>query len=190
VYRSLHFNRYMSVPTFVDLQGFTLKRARGFVVKEFAALREGNILAHYIFTDPWSWDLLLKSERSCASWLTACHHGLRWENGIVPYWRARQLITTAVLGAENASVKDIVYVKGHEKREWLKDLILDDQQDCAYIETLDADYEDVDSLKNLSPTNTMRCGQHNRLYGQNVKICALQNVFKLYNWWLQHQKGF
>ena len=180
----------MPVPTFVDLQGFPRERARDFVVKEFAALREGNVLSHYIFMNPEPWDLLLKSEKSCASWLTACHHGLRWENGIVPYRRARQLITTAVLGTENAANMDIVYVKGHEKREWLRNLILDDRRDCAYIETLDADYEDVDSLKNLSTTNTMRCGQHIRLYNQHDKICALQNVFKLYNWWLQHQHDF
>ncbi|KYN36167.1 hypothetical protein ALC56_09480 [Trachymyrmex septentrionalis] len=49
----------------------------------------------------------------------------------------------------------IVYVKGREKRTWLQE-----------------------SLTNLDVTNTMRCGQH-------VKNCALQNVLKIYNWWLQ-----
>ena len=171
---SLLFDRDMSVPTFVDLQGFPLGRARGFVVKEFAALREGSVLSHYIFMCPEPWELLLKSERSCASWLTACHHGLRWDNGIVPYSSARELITKAVLDNEENNYE--VYVKGHEKREWLNDLILDDRQDCAYIDTLDAVYEDVESLNNLSVANTIRCAYH-------VKHCALQNVFKLYNWW-------
>ena len=44
-----------------------------------------------------------------------------------------------------------------------------------YIETLDAVYEDMESLTNIDVTNTMRCGQH-------VKNCALQNVLKIYNW--------
>jgi len=43
------------------------------------------------------------------------------------------------------------------------------------IETLDADYEDIDSLYNLDVTNTVRCGKY-------VKNCALQNGFKIYNW--------
>ncbi|KYQ52414.1 hypothetical protein ALC60_08472 [Trachymyrmex zeteki] len=34
---------------------------------------------------------------------------------------------------------------------------------------------------NFCVTNTMRCGKH-------VKNCALQNVFKIYNWSLQRQK--
>jgi len=43
------------------------------------------------------------------------------------------------------------------------------------IETLDADYEDIESLNNLDVINTMRCVKH-------VKNCASQNVFKIYNW--------
>jgi len=34
---------------------------------------------------------------------------------------------------------------------------------------------------NLNVTNTVWCGKH-------VKNCELQNVFKIYNWWLQRQK--
>jgi len=37
----------------------------------------------------------------------------------------------------------------------------------------------MESLINLDAlANTMRCGEH-------VKNCALQNVLKIYNWWLQ-----
>jgi len=56
----------------VDLQGFIVDEI--FVVKEFA-LREGH-LSHYIFASPYPWDLLTKSERSCASWLIANHESL------------------------------------------------------------------------------------------------------------------
>ena len=38
--------------------------------------------------------------------------------------------------------------------------------------------EHMESLSNLDVTNIIRCGQH-------VKNCALQNVLKIYNWWLQ-----
>ncbi|KYN42557.1 hypothetical protein ALC56_03016 [Trachymyrmex septentrionalis] len=161
----------MSMPTFVDLQGFIVNKK--FIVKEVTVLKQGIVLTHYIFTSPIPWKFLTRSDRSCASWLSAYHHGLRWEDGMVPYNEAKRLITTAVF-EDNA----IVYVKGREKRTWLWNLLLDDERERMYIDTLDAVCEDIESLTNLDVTNTMRCGQH-------VKNCALQNVLKIYNWWLQ-----
>ncbi|KMQ88086.1 hypothetical protein RF55_12482 [Lasius niger] len=171
----------MSVPTFVDLQGFII--GRNFIVKEAAILRNGSILSHYFFASPVPWRALTKSERCQASWLIRNHHGLQWEDGNVPYSFAQRLITSAVVGMmqeEEEEESSLVYVKGHEKREWLTD-ILDDMGNGFIIETLDADYEDIESLNNLDVTNSMRCGKH-------VKNCALQNVFKIFNWWSQRQK--
>jgi len=161
----------MSVPTFVDLQGFIVNKK--FIVKEVAVLKQGTVLTHYIFTSPVPWKFLTRSDRSCASWLSAYHHGLRWEDGMIPYNEAKRLITTAVFEDDA-----IVYVKGREKRTWLWNLLLDDERERVYIDTLDAVYEDVESLTNLDVTNTVRCGLH-------VKNCALQNVLKIYNWWLR-----
>jgi len=92
---------------------------------------------------------------------------------MIPYNEAKRLITTAVFEDDA-----IVYVKGREKRTWLWNLLLDDERERVYIDTLDAVYEDVESLTNLDVTNTVRCGLH-------VKNCALQNVLKIYNWWLR-----
>ncbi|KYM98822.1 hypothetical protein ALC62_10452, partial [Cyphomyrmex costatus] len=167
----------MTIPTFVDLQGFIV--GKKFIAKEVAMLREGTILSHYIFTCPIPWNYLTKSEKYCASWLGAYHHGLQWEDGMIPYSMTKRLITMAVIGAEwNGDNKAIVYVKGREKRQWLADIL---DSDDLTIETLDVDYEDIESLNNLDVTNTMRCVKH-------AKNCALQNVFKIYNWWSQRQK--
>ncbi|KYQ58525.1 hypothetical protein ALC60_02475, partial [Trachymyrmex zeteki] len=164
----------MTITTFVDLQGFIV--GKKYIVKEVAVLRKGAILSHYIFTCPMSWNFLTKSEKYCASWLSAYHHGLQWEDGMIPYNIVKRLIT--IIGAEeNDDNKSLVYVKGSEKRQWLADIL---DSDDLTIKTLDADYEDIDSLRNLNITNTVRCGNH-------VKNCALQNVFKIYNW-LQRQK--
>ncbi|KYN10777.1 hypothetical protein ALC57_17085, partial [Trachymyrmex cornetzi] len=150
-----------------------------FVVKEVAVLRKGATLSHYIFTYPMPWSFLTKSEKYCASWLSAYHHGLQWEDGMIPYTMVKRLITMAVIGVEeNDDNKAVIYVKGREKREWLADVL---NNDNLTIETLDADYKDIDSLHNLDVTNTMRCGKH-------IKNCALQNVFKIHNWWSQRQK--
>ncbi|XP_071652399.1 uncharacterized protein [Temnothorax longispinosus] len=91
----------MSVPTFVDLQGFLV--GMKFVVKEVAVLRKGCVLTHHIFTYPMPWNLLTKSDKSCATWLIRNHHGLRWENGNVPYSMVKRLITSAVLGCNSSS---------------------------------------------------------------------------------------
>lgn len=167
----------MVVPTFVDLQGFTI--GKKFIVKEVAVLKQGNVLTHYIFTNSMPWNALTKSERSCVSWLTAYHHGLQWEDGVVQYPKAKHLISTAVYDKNDDEA--IVYVKGHEKREWLKNILDVNVRNNVIIETVDADYEDIESLNNLDTANTIRCAKH-------IKNCAMQNVFKLYNYWLQCQK--
>jgi len=59
------------------------------VCREGSGCVEGSVLSHYIFASPYPWDLLIKSERSCASWLIANHHGLQWEAGMVPYSMAQ-----------------------------------------------------------------------------------------------------
>lgn len=168
----------MVAPTFVDLQGFII--GRNFIVKEVAILRNGYVLSHYFFASPVPWRVLTKSERSQASWLIGHHHGLQWEDGNVPYSMAKRLITMAVMDATEDEDTPIVYVKGREKREWLAD-ILGDARNDVIIETLDAEYEDIAALNKLDVTNTMRCEKH-------LKNCALQNVFKIFNWWTNHHK--
>lgn len=168
----------MAAPTFVDLQGFIV--GKNFVVKEAAVLRKGSVLSHYIFTCPVPWHMLTKSERYQVLWLIKNHHGLSWNDGHVSYWKSKRLITTAVMGAtEEDDASPLVYVKGHEKRQWLADILDNDARNDVIIETLDRDYEDVASLNKLDVKNTMHCENH-------VKNCALQNVFKIYNWWLKH----
>jgi len=56
---------------------FCIFVGKKFIVKEVAVLRKGAILFHYIFTYPMPWNFLTKSEKYCASWLSAYHHGLQ-----------------------------------------------------------------------------------------------------------------
>jgi len=88
---------------------------------------------------------------------------------MIPYNEVKSLITAAVVEDDVT-----VYIKGHECG--FGTLLLDDERER--IETLDAIYEDMESLINLNLANTMR-------YGQHVKNCALPNELKVYNWWLQ-----
>ncbi|KYN11734.1 hypothetical protein ALC57_16106 [Trachymyrmex cornetzi] len=158
----------MVIPTFVDLQGFIVNKK--FIVKEVAVLGGGTILTHCIFSHPMPWHFLTRFDKSCASWLSTYHYGLRWDDGMVPYSMVRRLIMEAVLEEDD--------VIGHEKRGWLADML---DTDDIIVETLDAHYKDVESLRNLDDCNTIRCGKH-------AKNCALQNVFKIFNWWSRHQE--
>ena len=64
------------------------------------------------------------------------------------------------------------------EREWLADM---PNSDNVIVETLGAYYKDIESLRNLDDCNTIRCRRH-------AKYCALQNIFRIFNWWSQHQK--
>jgi len=41
-----------------------------------------------------------------------------------------------------------------------RNILESDARDDTIIETLDADYKDIESLNNLDVINTMRCGKH------------------------------
>ncbi|EFN78319.1 hypothetical protein EAI_12064 [Harpegnathos saltator] len=145
----------MDVPTFVYLQGYIV--GKRFIVKKEAILKNGTILLHYIFTSPMPWHLLTRSDKLRAYWLTANHHGLRWQDGTVKYCRAEHLITTAVVGDMYGELQDVasqlVYVKGHEKREWLLHFLDDSVRSNVIIRTMDTDYDDMPSLQKLNNFN-------------------------------------
>jgi len=116
--------------------------------------------------------------RKVLCFLVVNHHGLQWENGMVPYSMANRLITMTVTDTEKDDDDDndnktLVYIKASQKHKWLKDML--ESGNDMIIETLDIDSEDVKSLKNLDNINTMR-------YKKHIKNCALQNVFKIFNW--------
>ncbi|EFN71321.1 hypothetical protein EAG_06549 [Camponotus floridanus] len=100
-------------------------------------------LSHYIFTCPVPWHTLTKSERCQVLWLIKKHHGLSWNDGHVSYWKSKRLIMKAVMDAtEEDDAPPLVYIKGHEKRQWLADILDNNARNDVIIETLDADYED------------------------------------------------
>ena len=147
-----------------------------FVVKEVAILRNGREMTHYVVMCPMPWRFLTKKDQSHASWLMAHHHGLRWNDGMVPYRMVQRLITEAVNG-QSDDYDALIYVKGLEKRGWLMDII---KNDNIIVETIDNHFNDIESLENLDSNNTFRCGRHKN-------CCALQNAMKLYNQYQKYQ---
>jgi len=68
---------------------------------------------------------------------------------------ARHLITSVVVSTGDDDA--LIYVKGYQKREWLK---ARKWRGDNIIETLNAHYKDIESLNNLDVVNTMRCNKH------------------------------
>jgi len=52
---------------------------------------------------------------------------------MVPNSMAQHLITSAVIGIEDGDA--LVYIKGYQKREWLKDMFESDARNDIIIET-------------------------------------------------------
>jgi len=102
------------------------------------------------------------------------HHGLQWKDGIIPHSMVKRLITMAVMRKRKRMMTIRLSYTLKEKREWLADIF-----DNFNIEILDASYEDR-FFYIIYIINIIRCVKH-------VKNCALQNVFKIYNW-SQRQK--
>ena len=162
------------VPIFVDLQGFTFRNS--FTVKEVAVLRDGKTLSHYVFREPMPWHYLTRSEKTQACWLRLHHHGFRWDDGHVPYFEATSLVRRAIC---SDVTPPLIYVKGLEKKKWLREIL--DNDDDLQIETIDADYDDIARLIDMDVIGTLRCGYH-------ARHCAMQNVCNLYKWWFEHNK--
>ncbi|EFN84724.1 hypothetical protein EAI_10663 [Harpegnathos saltator] len=78
----------------------------------------------------------------------------------------------------SSKTMQFVYLKDHEKREWLLHLLDDNVRSSVMIKTMDIDYGDMPSLQKLN--NTFRCNNH-------MKNCALQNVLNTFNWWSQRK---
>ncbi|KAL6416886.1 hypothetical protein ACFW04_013109 [Cataglyphis niger] len=91
----------------------------------------------------------------------------------------KRLIWDAVFREASPDSMVRIYVKGYEKKKWLTKILgnVTEERDIA-IETIDADYEDIGRLETLDASWTLRCGYH-------AKSCALENVCKLRDWWLE-----
>lgn len=164
-------------PIFIDMQGFIVREK--FVIKEiFIFEGDGRNLIHYIFLPPMAWNQLTKAKKSRASWLILHQHKLSWCSGDVEYRRAKNIIRHAIHHTlHNDNLYSVIYVKRSEKQQWLHKIIGNILNEInVVIKSLDVEYKDINRLENMDNNLKFRCGRHER-------HCAMENVYKLYNWW-------
>ncbi|CAH1160039.1 unnamed protein product [Phaedon cochleariae] len=138
----------------LDVQGFKLEKNK-FIVKELAAF-DGSKICHYIFKAPFPLDQLSPDLQRQAHWLTENHHCLPWDMGFTPL----HLFGKIIMDLTNSS--DIIYVKGFEKANYIR----------QFIKKLVVEFDEQPTLKMTHP----KCFNHSK----TQCICALSNVFYLY----------
>lgn len=138
----------------VDIQGFKISD-KDFSPKELAVY-DGRQLSHYIFRAPFPFNKLPGHLQNQATWLMHNHHCIDWNEGFTPVFLFPKIIKRLLRDA------DKVYVKGKEKAQYL--------QNFTSKTIIECDLQP--SLNMTSPS----CIYHL----QSVCICALSNVYHLY----------
>lgn len=175
---------------FADLQGFFIGNDKRFILKEFcfsisSSINNNNnikfnpsISHHYIFAAPFPFHHLSESCQKSVIWLTRNHHGLQWSQGQTNYNKIRECIQPLLEEHHHHHHHHLViYVKGDQKVNWLKELCSNISIDCRNIEEigccsrLPQDYGHI----------FYNCNQHDKR--STNRRCALQNTKIIENWY-------
>lgn len=139
----------------IDIQGFKTSD-KTFTPKELATY-DGSHISHYIFKAPFKFNCLDAKLQNEAIWLMKNHHCIDWNEGVIPAFLFKQILSRLVKDA------DMVYVKGREKAEFIR----------KHITMKVIELDEQPALTPLEPSclfhKTSKC------------MCALTNVYHLYN---------
>jgi hypothetical protein len=138
----------------LDVQGFKDENNK-FLPKELAAY-DGNKISHFIFKQPFAFNLLSPEMTKQAIWLMKHHHCITWNSGFTPLHSFAPIVKELTAGYL------FVYVKGKEKYNFLKKY--------SSRPVIELDEQPV-----ITPS-TPRCFYHSK----SPCICALSNVFFMY----------
>lgn len=187
----------------IDFQGFKDESTNRFIVKEFCLLTE-NIKFLDFMKSPFAFELLNENSQKTAKWLTKNYHGIKWDDGYISVSKLRETISPILKNK-------IIYVKGEEKIQWLRDIMNDSEKRTLYIVNMEiigcdlalhnntkksvnskcdaAGYDETDEINQKQEINLKTnnfCFKHR--FGPIEYNCALQNVIKLKKWYSEYCK--
>ena len=158
-----------------DLQGFYFPSPDGprFIVKELAigALDKPEVETT-IFKTPCPWQELPPKIRTTNNWLIRHHHGIPWEAGDVAYSEVKNVLM------EKLESVEVIYVKGLQKKEWLRDILRSDS-----LAIIDMEDMSCPSLKDLHVSVCRYYTYHRFIRNHN---CASENVRRLKVWMMEN----
>lgn len=163
----------ISSPIIVDIQCFK-DNQNEYTLKEVCVLEAdtGVLLMHHIAKPPYDRSELSDEKLRESYWLTKHCHGLRWEFGDIPYYELFNKLTDCI------SKRPTVYVKGFEKKEYLKRHHVMDFVTTNVIDIGAIGCESITSINNLMSTNVLRCRNHKSINSR----CALTNCVAIRGW--------
>lgn len=172
IHRS-HHKHNLTAPVIVDIQCFKDDQNE-FILKEVCVLEAdtGVLLMHHVAKPPYERTDLSDEKLRESYWLTKHCHGLTWEHGDIPYHALLYKLTTCI------SKRPTVYVKGLEKKEYLKRQHIRDFVTTNVIDVCDIGCGSLASINNLMSTNILRCCNHNSTHTR----CALTNCVAIRGW--------
>ena len=145
----------------VDVQGFG-EFNNGFIVKELAVLHNDHH-HHFIVNPPSYFNLLSTSLKRQANWLYQNYHGITWNGGVTNFSQVKIFLRKQIQAG-------VVYVKGTEKSQWLRELLKSENIDVINLEDI-SNCPNLKELRKMYPSE-IKCLNHG-------KCCALQNVYLL-----------
>jgi hypothetical protein len=174
-------------PMVVEIQCF-YDNNNEFVVKELAVV--DVLLKHYFVAHfkPPLWNLISSKAIRSAKWLTKHLHGLKWEDGILPYSNEliRLMCLAYVANDPAEQIRVLIYTKGLEKKRFLHTLLNGIVQDVIDLNSLDGSGRAYPNSY-CTPHSNAVCpiSEHkdNSLYS-----CSLKTALKNSEWLLEHKE--
>lgn len=145
-----------------------------YILKEVCVLEvdSGTLLMHHIAKSPFNRDFLSQEKLRESYWLTKHCHGLKWDQGDIWYHVLENKLRECI------AKRPIVYVKGAEKKEYVRRNFITDPCTTNVIDLNDIGCGSIASINNLLSTNTLRCRHHKSVHTR----CALTNCVTLRGW--------
>lgn len=158
-----------------DLQGF-YGRDKEFIVKEAAFMSlSGAKFQSFLFKSPYPLSYLNIQQQQNVHWVKKFKHGLDWSDGFIPYFELSSVFNNIL------SQYQIIFVKGLEKRQFIKSIIMNDNISVVNLEIYGCPkISDILKLK-----YTRRCFNHSN----GIGLCATENVRLLHNWYVHERLG-
>lgn len=160
-------------PIIVDIQCF-VNNYKEYILKEVCIVEKdsGVLLMHHIAKPPYCRLKLMNAMLRINYRIMRKCHGLSWDCGDIPYHELYNKLTRYL------SNRSIVYVKGAEKKEYLKQHHVTDWIATNVIDVYDIGCESLSTISGRISSHTLRCSNHNTTYTR----CAITHCLAIRGW--------
>lgn len=165
-----------------DMQGFCIPE---FFPKELTFF-DGYHMSHFFIKSPRTKTSLMHEVKRQVNYLERHLHYLNFDEGHIELESVPGIIKNLLMNGSSIRQDHLkIYVKGHQKHQYLQKIIQSDEELSSFVEVINIEY--IESCPRLIPADPM-CTHHNIIHSPNGKCkCSMNNVNLLF-YWLLHRK--